>query len=67
MFYPAVAGTPVISPVESLCIYIFTSDEVDMSGVAISGFGLKLQSFDLGEGTPNFKFHGAFVVGREDI
>ena len=67
MFYPAVAGTPVLSSVESLCIYIFTSDEVDVSGVAISGFELKLQSFYLGEGTANFKFHGAFVVGREDI
>lgn len=44
-------------------IYIFTSEAIDVSSESISGLGLKVQSFARSV-APNFKLHGALVVGR---
>ena len=44
-------------------IYIFTSEEIDVSADTITGLGLKVQSFARSV-APNFKLHGALVVGR---
>ncbi len=46
-------------------IYVFNSDEIDVSAESISSLGLKLQSFDRGSGAPAFRWHAYIIAGKE--
>ncbi len=46
-------------------IYVFNSNEVDVSAETISSLGLKLQSFDRGSGAPAFRWHAYIIAGKE--
>ncbi len=46
-------------------IYVFNSNEVDVSAESISSLGLKLQSFDRGSGAPAFRWHAYIIAGKE--
>ncbi len=46
-------------------IYVFNSNEVDVSAESISSIGLKLQSFDRGSGAPAFRWHAYIIAGKE--
>ncbi len=45
-------------------IYVFNSNEVDVSAETISSLGLKLQSFDRGSGAPAFRWHAYIIAGK---
>lgn len=60
----AIEFTDIRETFDGSNVFIFESDEIDLTSETISSLVLKVQSFDLGDGAPSFKFHTYQVAAR---